>query len=173
MTTKRAAAVGPLRRTSEQTVAADDLAALEVLYSERFVPMLRLATMLTQSRTIGEEIVQDSFIALHQARHRIEGEPGAYLRRIVINASMGHHRRAAVAARHLASDDRVVLPPDVDETWDALQYLTGRQRVALVLRFYEDLSVQGVADAMDCRLGTAKSLIHRGLQALKEVLDHD
>ena len=63
------------------------------------------------------------------------------------------------------------LPPEFDETWAALDRIPARRRAALVLRYYEDLPVRGVAAALGCRPGTAKSLIHRGLQSLKEVLE--
>jgi DNA-directed RNA polymerase specialized sigma24 family protein len=65
------------------------------------------------------------------------------------------------------------LSAELDETWAALWQLPSRQRAALVLRFYEDLTVPQVATALHCRLGTAKSLISRGLAALKEVLEGD
>lgn len=48
-----------------------------------------------------------------------------------------------------------------------LQQLSPRQRTAIVLRFYEDLSDVQVADTMRCPVGTAKSLIHRGLERLR------
>ena len=58
------------------------------------------------------------------------------------------------------------LPHDLDETWEALQVVTPKQRTALVLRFYADLSVAEVADLMGERPGTVKSLVHRGLSVL-------
>jgi RNA polymerase sigma factor (sigma-70 family) len=64
----------------------------------------------------------------------------------------------------------VTLPPDVDETWTALAGIPERRRVALVLRFYEDLSIAEIAEVMDCRAGTVTSLIHRGLASMREVL---
>jgi RNA polymerase sigma factor (sigma-70 family) len=67
-------------------------------------------------------------------------------------------------------EPRVELPPDVDETWSALAKIPERRRVALVLRFYEDLPVAEIAALMDCRTGTVTSLIHRGLESMREVL---
>jgi RNA polymerase sigma factor (sigma-70 family) len=51
--------------------------------------------------------------------------------------------------------------------WRRLQVLPDRQRAALVLRFYEDLSEQRIAEVLGCRPGTVKSLVSRGLQALR------
>ncbi|MHB1928962.1 MAG: sigma-70 family RNA polymerase sigma factor [Acidimicrobiales bacterium] len=60
--------------------------------------------------------------------------------------------------------------PEVDELWQLLRSLPARQRDALALRYYEDLSLEEVAHLLGCPLGTAKSLIHRGLAALRKEL---
>jgi RNA polymerase sigma factor (sigma-70 family) len=54
--------------------------------------------------------------------------------------------------------------------WAALQQLPYRQRAALVLRFYGDLSERDAAAVLGCRTGTVKSLVHRGLAAMREEL---
>lgn len=162
---------------AQRSAVPPELAQLEVLYTERFEAMVRLATMLTQSQAVGEEIAQESFVKIHQVWSTVTGDRNAYLRKIVTNACMSHHRRLGVAARHIASldaaDEAIVLPTEFDVTWDAMQFINVRQRTALILRYYEDQSMQAVADAMGCRLGTAKSLVHRGLKALKVVLEND
>jgi RNA polymerase sigma factor (sigma-70 family) len=58
--------------------------------------------------------------------------------------------------------------PELDETWDMLRRLPDRQRIALVLRFYEDLPEREIADLLGCRPGTVKSLIHRGLARVRK-----
>jgi RNA polymerase sigma factor (sigma-70 family) len=58
--------------------------------------------------------------------------------------------------------------PTPDPLWDALAHLPTNQRIALVLRFYEDLPVRDVAALMRVREGTVKSLVHRGLARLRE-----
>jgi DNA-directed RNA polymerase specialized sigma24 family protein len=60
--------------------------------------------------------------------------------------------------------------PVVDETWAAVCRLPERQRAALALRFYEDLPLAEIAGILDCRLGTVKSSIHRGLATLRDEL---
>jgi len=62
------------------------------------------------------------------------------------------------------------LPPDLDETWQAIRRLSPDQRAVIVLRFYEDLSVDRTAEVLDKPVGTVKSLQHRALARLKEVL---
>jgi len=53
----------------------------------------------------------------------------------------------------------------------ALRTLTARRRIALVLRFFADMSEAEIAVAMGCRVGTVKSLVSRGLADLREVID--
>jgi DNA-directed RNA polymerase specialized sigma24 family protein len=58
--------------------------------------------------------------------------------------------------------------PELDETWALLRALPERQRMAVVLRFYEDLPEAEIARLLGCRPGTVKSLIHRGLAKVRE-----
>src|SRR5260221_487905 len=76
------------------------------------------------------------------------------------------HRR--VTHRHPSEPPRPVDDPEVDETWRLLATLPHRQRHALVLRYYQDLPILEVARLLHCSVGTAKSLIHRGLERLEE-----
>ena len=156
----------------ETAVAADDVVAagIEGLYEAGHAPMVRLAFLLTGSPEVAEELVHEAFVGLHRRWDRV-ANPDAYLRRMVVNACHGHHRRRGVERRHAPAPPPPVLPPEVDEVWDALGSLPPRRRTALVLRYYADLPIAEIADAMDCRPGTVKSLIHRGLASLKEVLE--
>ena len=66
---------------------------------------------------------------------------------------------------------RTAMQPDIagqDALQRALNKLPYRQRAALVLRFYEDLTERQTAKALGCAVGTVKSLVFRGLQTLKE-----
>ena len=72
--------------------------------------------------------------------------------------------------------DRDQRPPDPaemapDEMWDALATLKDRQRVAIVLRFYEDMPDERIAEILDCRPATVRTAIHRGLRSLRRVID--
>lgn len=143
--------------------------ALATLYLEHRVALVRLAHVLTGSNAIAEELVQDSFVAAAHALERADN-PSAYLRTTVVNRCRSHLRRRRLEQDRSQADLRVALPPEVDETWEALAGLPERRRVALVLRFYEDLSIDQIAEVMGCRPGTVKSLIHRGLGSMREVL---
>ncbi len=146
---------------------------LEGLYRDRQGDLVRLAFLITGSYPVAEEVVQDAFVKLHRAWGQAH-DPGPYVRRIVVNEARGRLRRQAVERRHVPPPIPMVLPHEIDETWALLAGLSPRRRVALVLRYYLDLSIEDIADAMECRPATAKSLIHRGLASLRRKLDgHD
>jgi len=141
--------------------------ALVDLYDAEREAMVRLAHLLTGSLALAEDVVHDAFIRVYDGLDEVR-EPGAYLRRTVINLCHSHHRRADVEQRwrDRQPPPDVVIPPDVDETWRAVRALPERQREALVLRFYLDMKVGDIATTLDVPLGTVKSNIHRGLAAL-------
>jgi len=133
--------------------------------------MVRLATLMTGSPETAQDLVQDAFVRLHAAWKRVH-EPRSYLRRAVVNACHSHHRRRGVERRHASTAmpaANAVL--GADELADALDALPYRQRAALVLRFYSDLSDVDIAAALRCRPGTVASLIHRGLEQLRRVIE--
>ena len=141
------------------------------LYRAERAGMVRLAHLMCGSNETACDIVHEAFIRL-QRNWASATDPRAYLRQIVVNLCRAHHRRNAVERRYasVAAVPPVYLAPDLDETWHALAALSPKRRVALVLRYYEDLSIEDVARVMGCRVGTAKSLIHRGLASLRQEL---
>lgn len=148
---------------------------LAALYAEHAHAALRLAYLLTGDRALAEDLVQEAFARVI-GRWRDIRQPetfGAYLRRTVVNLSRSHGRRRVVERayllRHGARDEAVALP-DVearDALWRALLELPERQRAALFLRYYEDLSERQVADVLECSVGAAKALVARGLARLR------
>jgi RNA polymerase sigma factor (sigma-70 family) len=134
--------------------------------------MVRLAHLLVGSPHIAEELVQEAFVKV-QRNWASALNPGAYLRTTVVNLCRSYHRTNARRRDRLEPVRTVHVDPEVDETWRALAVLNPRQRTALVLRYYEDLSIDDIAEVMNTRPGTVKSLIHRGLATLRENLDHD
>ena len=145
-----------------------DFDALFVAHARRIT---RLAALLGAADP--EDLAQEAFCRLYQARGRLDGPPErtvAYLNRIVVNEVRSRARRDQTARR---SAHLLPVPhwtPDAGGDRQAviaeLSRLPQRQREALVLRFWLDLSLADVADAMGVRLGTAKSQVSRGLAAL-------
>ncbi|MGH8890101.1 MAG: sigma-70 family RNA polymerase sigma factor, partial [Acidothermaceae bacterium] len=98
-------------------------------------------------------------------------EPAAYLRVTLVNRCRSWGRRRVLEKRQRAEE---IEEPDHDTRLvirDALRHLTARQRAAIVLRYYEDLTEADTARALGCRPGTAKSLVSRGLETMKEYLN--
>jgi RNA polymerase sigma factor (sigma-70 family) len=146
--------------------------SFEEVYRSEWAPLVRLAMALCGSREVAEDVVHDAFV---RASTGFEGvnNPSAYLRAAVVNGVRDRHRRSHLEGRHPPAPPVSSAVPELDETWAVLQLLPERYRTALVLRFYLDLPVGEVARLIGCREGTAKSLIHRGLQRLKERLEHE
>lgn len=143
----------------------------EALYRSEYVPMVRMARLMVGSRAIAEEAVQDAFVKVIDRLDEIE-KPGAYLRRVVVNNCYSLLRRADLEEMKLrarqSDGEEIVLPPELDETWKSLNGLTPDQRMVIVLRYYDDLTIPQIAELLNEREGTVKSRIHRALGQLKK-----
>jgi RNA polymerase sigma-70 factor (sigma-E family) len=137
------------------------------LYRRQRTAMIRLARLLTRSEVIAEEVVQEAFLHMHQRREPPEN-PEGFLRTTVTNLSRNYTRRLRVERRHSSEARATFNDPEIDETWAILCRLPFRQRAVIALRFYEDLSEAEIARILDCRPGTVKSSLHRGLARLRE-----
>jgi RNA polymerase sigma-70 factor (sigma-E family) len=145
-------------------------------YEEHASRLGRLAYLLTGDAGLAEDLVHEAFVrAFARYEHLRRPEAiGSYLRRTVVNLAGKQlrraHRERAMLERARANPAAPSTDPDVEVRellWSALQQLPYRQRAALVLRFYEDLSEGDAARVLGCRTGTVKSLLHRGLKAMR------
>ena len=154
--------------------------ALSALYAARYQPLVRLAALLVGDLATAEEVVQDSFIAMHANWFRLKDldKAAAYLRQCVLNRSRSVLRHRKVVDRNVP---RQVPVPSAEEgaialfersaVVAALQRLPPRQRQALVLRYYAELSEGQIASAMGISRGAVKSHISRAMAALRDVLE--
>jgi RNA polymerase sigma factor (sigma-70 family) len=140
------------------------------LYRESFVPMVRLAVLLTGSENLAEDLVHDAFVRVHARWSRVES-PTSYLRAAVVNACRSARRRAVLERSYAASSPTRVVDLDADEMFDALATLPYRQRAAIVLKYYEGLPQGEIAVLLGCREGTVASLVHRGLEQLRRTIE--
>ena len=140
------------------------------LYRETYAPMVRLAVLLTGSELLAEDLVHDAFVRVHARWARVDS-PTSYLRAAVVNACRSARRRAKLERSVAASSYAAVASLDADELFDALSALPYRQRAAIVLQYYEGLSQTEIADLLGCREGTVASLVHRGLEQLRRVIE--
>jgi RNA polymerase sigma-70 factor (sigma-E family) len=158
---------------TEDVGARVDEEAFRRLYAEQFGGLVRLAYLTTGCMPAAEDVVQDAFVQLHRRWSRVE-HPPAWLRRAVISRCTSWVRRRVLERRHSRTAEWVVVPglsPDATAVRAALARLKPRQRAALFLRYYLDLPEAEIAEALGCRPGTVKSLLHRGLAVLKESLE--
>jgi len=190
--------VGPGGADAQDAAVGGPGTSFGDLYLGSFPAMVRLARVLVDSPETAEDLVQDAFVHLHRHWGGVR-DPRAYLQRSVVNACRSHHRRAWRERSRLS---RSVDPRpkggtgegngegnDGGEVFDgvaeqgrsddagvlgaALATLPYRQRAALVLRYYADLPDGEIAVVLGCRPGTVASLVHRGLEHLREVVDHE
>lgn len=138
---------------------------------------IRLAYLLTGDRALAEDLVQDAFVRFVARFHYIRDRNAvdAYLRRTIVNLSRNYFRRRAVERSYLERQagerqpEHVELDVSMHQAMRAaLLGLPVRQRAALVLRYYEDLPEPQIADILRCRPSTVRSLVSRGLQALRQ-----
>jgi RNA polymerase sigma factor (sigma-70 family) len=149
---------------SSAAAVADDL------YRLHAPRMIALASLMCGSRAVAEDLVHDAFAATLPKFDEVES-PAAYLRAAVVNRCLAWRGRQAVEReRRPPPRSEREEPPDT-EMLDLLRQLPLDQRVALVLRFYEDLPGEQIALVMNQRPATVRSHIHRGLAALKEMIE--
>jgi RNA polymerase sigma-70 factor (sigma-E family) len=140
-------------------------------YAREYSGLLRLGIGLVDRPERAEELVQDAFERALLRWDRLEN-PGAFLRTALVNAARSELRRRAVVRRSNIPQPLPTELPDLHlDLLRALRTLTARRRIALVLRFFADMSEAEIAVAMGCRVGTVKSLVSRGLADLREVID--
>lgn len=144
----------------------------EQLYRREYEPMLRVAFLLVGSESTAEEVVQDAFVRVHGRFARLE-RPGGFLRTCVVNACRDRLRRRGRFATRMplleaAAAQQGSGATDHADLYHSLLRLPHRQRAALVLRFYEGWSDNDIAQTIGVRPGTVKSLVHRGLAALRK-----
>jgi RNA polymerase sigma-70 factor (sigma-E family) len=157
-------------------VESSHVGRLEDLYTRHAPAAMRLAYFLTGDRELAVDLVQDAFVRV-AGRFRHLREPDAfdaYLRRTIVNLFTSHLRRLRLERRALQRQLAASRPArgevdfaEQDAIWSALQTLHPRQRAAVVLRYYEDLSERETAVVLGCSVGAAKQLVKRGLTALR------
>jgi RNA polymerase sigma-70 factor (sigma-E family) len=153
---------------------------LAELYAQHAGDALRLAYLLTGDASLAEDLVQDAFVRLAGRLLHLRQRGGfhAYLRQTVVNLARSHFRRKALDRRFIErhTEPPPVEPPDLSDqeiTRGALMELPLRQRTAVVLRYFEDLSEAQTAELMRCRPAAVKSLVSRGMASLRTKLGAD
>ncbi len=143
--------------------------AIGAIYHQYRNQLLGLATLLSGSRSVAEEVVQDVFATAIPRWDLIDNHEW-YLKRSVVNRVRSLGRRATRAKPFPRTREGVTGEPFVDETWRLLCRLPVRQRTVLVLRIHLDLSDEEIARLMHCPEPTVRSLAFRALATLRKEL---
>lgn len=163
----------------------DDMAAeqggssrLAEVYVRSAPAGFRLAYLLTGDRVLAEDLVQEAFLRFVGRLHHLRDPEAfdAYLRRTIVNLSKDTFRRRALERSYLERRTAEIREGNTDRDVaayvsmrSALLSLPARQRAAIVLRYYEDLPESDIADLLRCRPATVRSLVARGLEALRRI----
>ena len=145
-------------------------------YAALWPRLVRTAYAVSGDLGVAEDAVQTALAKAYRSWRRISKleSPEAYVRRMAVNEVLSNRRTAHVRrevvraelpdAPGTARDDGALAH---DEMWRAVSSLPPRQRAVLVLRYYEDLSEQQIADTLGCRPGTVKSQASAALASLR------
>ena len=161
--------------------ARDPAREITALYHAHALGFVKLAVVMTGDQSAAEDIVQDAFLGLHRRWSALTDQDKAlsYIRSCVLNGCRQLHR---VRYRR----EKIVLDPpeDAESAEDlailgeanravlaGIRQLPPRQREAVVLRYYLDMTEEQAAQAMGVSRGTVKSATSRGLAALARLLE--
>jgi RNA polymerase sigma-70 factor (ECF subfamily) len=145
----------------------------EEFYRSEYAAVVRVAAGLTGRVDVAEELAQEAFLAAerHWQQVGVYSNPGAWVRRVVVNHALSALRRRAVEARLLARiraerTTTVALAEPAEELWREVRRLPRRQAQVLALVFLEDRAVDDVATILGCDSGTVRTHLRRGRTTL-------
>jgi RNA polymerase sigma-70 factor (sigma-E family) len=137
--------------------------------------LLRTAYLLCGDRGHAEDLVQTALMRTARQWRRAQDHPEAYARRVVVNLAKDRWRE--LSHRPVERPLEIDLPaPNVGSVEDrdailrAAHQLSLGQRTVLVLRYFDDLSIEETAAALGCTTGTVKSQTARALDNLRAAL---
>lgn len=133
--------------------------------------LLRTAYLLTRDHGRAEDLLQTALVKAWFAWPRIDTNPEAYVRQVLVNTYSswwrrkwnGEHATAELPESATIQADAV----DHQDLWVALGRLPRRQRAVIILRFHEDLTESATAQLLGCSVGTVKSQTSKALAKLR------
>ena len=143
--------------------------------------LFRTAYLVVGDHQLAQDLLQEALVKTYVAWPRIRdaSRAEAYVRRTIVTTAISWRRRRSFHERPVevlperVSGDLVDGLASHTAISAALRTLPPRQRAALVLRYYEDLSEAQTAEMMGCSVGTVKSQVAAALRHLRERLDPD
>ena len=155
-----------------------DVAAYSDLVTARSGSLFRTAYLMVGDHQLAQDLLQESLVKTYVAWPRLRDvtKAEAYARRTIVTTAISWRRRRSFHERpadvlpEIAVADRVEELATRDALWTQLHLLPARQRAAVVLRYYLDLSEAQTAEAMGCSVGAVKSHRARALASFRERL---
>jgi RNA polymerase sigma-70 factor (sigma-E family) len=139
----------------------------------RSTALLRTAYLLTHDHALAEDLLQTALSKAWFSWGRIDGNPEPYVRKILVNTYASWWRRkwhGELATEELPERGLADAAEGVGashDLWQAMEPLPRRQRIVVVLRYFEDLSEAQTAEQMGCSVGTVKSQLSKALAKLR------
>lgn len=165
-------AAGADARATEEAVV--DESAWTAFYRAEYTRLALALSLYSGDRELGRELAQEAMAKAwrHWPRIRTFESPAAWTYRIGINLANSAWRRAVVRHRLSPEPNADDAAPAVDvgtavAVRAAVSGLPRRQRTALVLRYFVDLSIDDVARLMGCRPGTVAALTSQAIASLR------
>ena len=156
-------------------LVVDDTAGLAMTFDDVYrlerPKLVRTAYLIVRSQHVAEELVHDGFVRLHQHFDTVE-RPGGFLHTAVVRLCLSWLKRRDMEHDRLQRLDEPLDPEqEPDELWDAIGRLDPDRRAVLVLRYYEDLSYEQIAEVVGCPVGTVRSRLNRGVADLRKEIE--
>lgn len=170
----------------------NDREAIEAIYNYTYAGMYSLAYRLCCNKDAAEDILQESYIAAFSGLHTLhyKGEFWKWLKGIVINKWRDYSKSNAILGDALEYDsveDLAALEhPQIStyeeleneqrnsELWRLINELPENQRVCIILFYYENMSVDEIAESLKIPVGSVKSRLYYGRNKLKKMMrDND
>jgi RNA polymerase sigma-70 factor (sigma-E family) len=159
----------------------EHISAFADLVEARSTSLLRLAYVVVGDHQLAQDLLQEALVKAYVAWPRLRDVSKAegYVRRTIVTTAISWRRRRSF---HEPPIDAVPDETEADQTdrlatqdvlWRQIRGLPSRQRAALVLRYYEDLSETETAELLGCSVGTVKSQVSAALSKLRDRIGPD
>jgi RNA polymerase sigma-70 factor (sigma-E family) len=159
-----------------RAVRSEAVADFTAWVADHHRPLLDFAQLVAGDASTGEDLLQIALARAYLKWSKLSApdeHPLGYVRRIIVNENASLWRRPWKRwERSTGSlpESGTIDPTSIDTTWEMVKALPSRQRAAVALRFYADLSVTETAEAMGCSVGAVKTHTARALSKLREAL---
>ena len=168
------------------SVKSGELDSLAQLFEKYHVALLNYFIRMGNSRSLGEDLVQETFLRVLTYRQTYQGDNlfSSWLYRIARNAAIDFHRKPVQKQAHAHESyedadmsDNETLTENLVELQkqqhfqQALAALQPEQRELIILSRYQQLKYEEIADLLDCKLNTLKTRMRAAISALKQQYD--